>query len=195
MQNFPKRKLTFDGQNLMLYLLKSSDRLKIGFATDMQMRLKAYATHNPDYELIGTREGDLKDESFLHKVLSKYKVDNTEWMKYDPFIIDVFNNLDIPREYVRNNKNTKSIKNAVTRNTQNDCYIVFTDYNGYLLNTIHGKAMNLLTYLLNISEPNTGKISLTTAKRKEISTSLNITNNAITNYLKVLKDNKLILER
>lgn len=47
MQNFPKRKLTFDGQNLMLYLLKSSDRLKIGFATDMQMRLKAYATHNP----------------------------------------------------------------------------------------------------------------------------------------------------
>jgi len=39
--------LTFDGQNLMLYLLKSSDRLKIGFAADMQMRLKAYATHNP----------------------------------------------------------------------------------------------------------------------------------------------------
>lgn len=42
------------------------------------------------------------------------------------------------------------------------------------------------------AEFNTGRVSLTTADRKEITKTLDLSNNSITNYLKKLKDLKLI---
>lgn len=42
------------------------------------------------------------------------------------------------------------------------------------------------------AEWNTGKVSLTTADRKEITKTFNLTNNSITNYLRKLKELKLI---
>lgn len=57
---------------------------------------------------------------------------------------------------------------------------------------IANNAIKVLTWLCEHAEFNTGKVSLTTAKRKEMTDMLGITNNTITNNLKILKVNNLI---
>ena len=42
-------------------------RLKIGYTDNLENRLKAYQTTNPDFILLQTREGDTTIESYLHK--------------------------------------------------------------------------------------------------------------------------------
>jgi len=39
----------------MLYLIKSTEYLKIGYTDNLDSRLKQYDTHNPNYELLGTQ--------------------------------------------------------------------------------------------------------------------------------------------
>lgn len=51
----------------MLYLIKSQQYVKIGFTTDLEKRMSIYTTHNPDFELLDTCIGTLKDEKSLHK--------------------------------------------------------------------------------------------------------------------------------
>jgi hypothetical protein len=41
----------------MIYLLKSNNYYKVGYADNVESRLNAYKTHNPDFELIGVRQG------------------------------------------------------------------------------------------------------------------------------------------
>ena len=66
-------------------------RLKIGYTDNLENRLKAYSTTNPDYILLQTREGDTTVESYLHKKFEKYKYkDCREWFCYDQDIIDNF---------------------------------------------------------------------------------------------------------
>ena len=62
-------KLFEEEQESYVYLLKSGDLYKIGFASDWQKRKKSYDTHNPDYKLIFLYKGydSFEVESFLHK--------------------------------------------------------------------------------------------------------------------------------
>ena len=62
----------------MLYLIQSSNFLKIGYTSNLENRKKDYKTHNPDFKILATRKGTKKDESYLHKLLHKYKVNKTE---------------------------------------------------------------------------------------------------------------------
>ena len=85
----------------MIYLINTTyydkknskiiDLLKIGYTSDLDSRLKAYLTTNPEYILLQTREGDTKIESYLHKKFEKYRYkDSKEWFYYDQEIIDDF---------------------------------------------------------------------------------------------------------
>ena len=66
-------------------------RLKIGYTDNLENRLKAYLTTNPDFMLLQTREGDTIIESYLHKKFEKYKYkDSKEWFYYNQEIIDYF---------------------------------------------------------------------------------------------------------
>ena len=56
----------------MLYLLKSGNYLKIGYAKNIEERMKLYTTHNPDFELLDTKEGTLLDEKELHRICRLY---------------------------------------------------------------------------------------------------------------------------
>ena len=68
-------------------------RLKIGYTDNLENRLKAYSTTNPDFILLQTREGDTTIESYLHKKFEKYKYkDCKEWFCYNQEIIDNFQN-------------------------------------------------------------------------------------------------------
>lgn len=42
----------------MLYLIKSGNYIKIGYSENLEKRLQSYNTHNPNYQLIDTIEGD-----------------------------------------------------------------------------------------------------------------------------------------
>ena len=62
----------------MLYLIKSSTYLKIGYTYNIEKRMNQYATHNPDFILLDTAEGSLRDEENLHAILKPYWIKN-EW--------------------------------------------------------------------------------------------------------------------
>ena len=67
-------------------------RLKIGYASDIDARLKTYKTHNPDCILLKSIEGTVEVEYYLHKKFKEYKYPNhPEWFYYSQNIIDYFN--------------------------------------------------------------------------------------------------------
>ena len=74
----------------MLYLIKSGKYIKISYAKNIQERLSDYYTHNPDYQLLDTSEGNMKMEKFLHKILKPYQY-RTEWFYNVPEIYDIWN--------------------------------------------------------------------------------------------------------
>ena len=74
----------------MLYLIKSSTYLKIGYTYNIEKRMKQYETHNPDFVLLDTAEGSLQDEENLHAVLKPYWIKN-EWFYNCDEVIKVWN--------------------------------------------------------------------------------------------------------
>ncbi len=102
----------------MLYLIKSREYLKIGFTNNLENRENSYHTENPDFEFISTREGNRQDESYLHNLLSS-KIHHREWMLYDEFIIELFNNIQLPSEMEKEN----IIKKLKDDNNSLKCYI------------------------------------------------------------------------
>lgn len=74
----------------MLYLIKSSTYLKIGYTYNIEKRMAQYATHNPDFVLLDTAEGNLKDEENLHAILKPYWIKN-EWFYNCDEVIKVWN--------------------------------------------------------------------------------------------------------
>lgn len=80
----------------MLYLIRSYTKedgpiLKIGYARDMDSREISYRTHNPGYELLGTREGDEDLERKFHRFLTLYSYKNfPEWFWFEEEIVRIF---------------------------------------------------------------------------------------------------------
>jgi hypothetical protein len=52
-----------------LYLVSSGNKVKLGYSSDIENRMKSYRTHNPDFELINVfyREDAKEFEKYLHK--------------------------------------------------------------------------------------------------------------------------------
>lgn len=73
----------------MLYLIKSGNYLKIGSAKNIKERMKLYVTHNPDFELLDTKEGNIYDEKELQRLCKEWKY-RTEWFYYNKEIIKIF---------------------------------------------------------------------------------------------------------
>lgn len=64
----------------MVYLIQSGKYLKIGYAENLMSRLKAYDTHNPDYQLLGVIDGDKTVEKEIHNKFSYLRVKG-EWFQ------------------------------------------------------------------------------------------------------------------
>lgn len=97
----------------MLYLLKTIDYYKVGYAklSNLQNRIQTYTTYNPYVELLGVREGTTEDESTYHRMFSKYE-GYGEWFKVPKSIIDSirseFENTDLVRITKPNKRNGDS---------------------------------------------------------------------------------------
>lgn len=83
-------------------------------------------------------------------------------------------------------------KSFVTKVSGDEFYMTFVKFMSsfFKLNSIN--AVNILVWMCQHAEYNTGTVYLTTAGRKEIEESLGICKNTISNCLKSLKDLKLI---
>ena len=85
----------------MIYLIRSYGKdeqtaLKIGFASDLEIRMSQYFYMNPFFEKVSSREGDELLEDLLHYYLYykgfQYKIDGklNEWFIDDPEVIKIF---------------------------------------------------------------------------------------------------------
>lgn len=74
----------------MLYLMLSSEYLKVGYSKDVPKRLCAYNTCNPDYILLDVVDGSLHDESEFHKLITPYHY-KLEWYYFTQDIINIWN--------------------------------------------------------------------------------------------------------
>jgi hypothetical protein len=68
----------------MLYLIKSGEYFKIGFSSssNLKRRIDAYLTCNPNFELLGIREGTRGEESKYHKCLKFLGLQHPERMEW-----------------------------------------------------------------------------------------------------------------
>lgn len=71
-------------------------------------------------------------------------------------------------------------------------YMVFIDYISPLFNLKNGTSKAVLSLLCCRAEFNTGKVSISSADRKDICDKLDISNNVLSMSLKELNDKKLI---
>lgn len=80
-----------------------------------------------------------------------------------------------------------------TKKVKNDnFYFTFIDFVAPLFRLRSDSAKNLLVWLCTNAEFNTGIVRLTADDRRQLCETLNMSNNAITNCLKKLKDLNLI---
>ncbi len=86
----------------------------------------------------------------------------------------------------------ESQKTFTTKVTEEQFYMTFVNFIGPIFDLKPERAKDLLIWMLKHAEFNTGVVQLPTATRKQISEELSMSNNSITNYLKVLKNKKLI---
>ena len=75
--------------------------LKVGYAKNVEERLKAYKTYNPSVKLLKTREGDYELENYLHKYFKKYELPNfNEWFIFSKKIIEEFELIEIQEDTI-----------------------------------------------------------------------------------------------
>lgn len=84
----------------MIYLVKSNDKLKVGYTANFKKRMEGYRSHNPDIEIINMKAGSREDEKALHDELGELNVIG-EWYLYSQYIIDTFENYVIKDESLK----------------------------------------------------------------------------------------------
>lgn len=98
----------------MIYLIKSGNYLKIGFAENVNKRMQCYITHNPDFELLDTKEGTTNDEKIIHKLCSPW-LHRNEWFKDVPEVRKFWNDYQETTEYniIKLKEEIEALKNKL----------------------------------------------------------------------------------
>lgn len=60
----------------MLYLIEDRDYLKIGYANNVEERMKTYRTHTLYTKLLDTKKGSKIDETRLHQLCEPYCIES-----------------------------------------------------------------------------------------------------------------------
>ncbi len=91
--------------------------------------------------------------------------------------------------------NLVTTKEYSTRVTSDQFYMMFIEYIAPLYKVKSDNAKKILNWLCCYAEYNSGKVSLTTKSRQQMSEEIVIYSNTITNNLAILKKAKLISEK
>ncbi len=68
-----------------IYYLRVADQIKVGYASHLGDRMKAYP---PNAELLACHPGTRKDEQEIHSLLSAHRVAGREWYRPHPEVVD-----------------------------------------------------------------------------------------------------------
>lgn len=153
----------------MIYLLKvygpEFPLLKIGYASDVDKRFKAYLIHYPFSEILKVREGEEDLEKYLHLYFSEFKYPYlNEWFYYDPYIIDNFESVDKmvdPKLLITRYKRSRSFREKLISYSQiksslnwfeedefEKYYVYFKcNTNDNFLDSLEGSDLELFTFL------------------------------------------------
>ena len=77
----------------MLYFLKSGDYCKVGFSKDQKAfftRMRNYLTHNPSFQILDIRRGNMEDEKFIHTLIPKKLYHYGEWCVWNKEIAQIW---------------------------------------------------------------------------------------------------------
>lgn len=85
----------------MIYLMESGEYYKIGYAKDVEKRMKAYSTHNPNFKLIDSLVGTKEVENTLHKLCKDFQV-KSEWFYKKDEILIIWNTYKQFSEFLKN---------------------------------------------------------------------------------------------
>ena len=119
----------------MLYFIKSGNYCKVGYTKDSKAllsRMRTYLTHNPSFQILDIRKGDMEDEKFIHILIPQELYHYGEWCVWskeigqiwlDYFKIKAENGLE-DYFYSRNKKANKAIVNRYN----NSRYLNFIRY-------------------------------------------------------------------
>ena len=119
----------------MLYFIKSYDYCKIGYTRDSKAllsRMRTYLTHNPSFQILDIRKGDMEDEKYIHILIPQELYHYGEWCVWskevgqiwlDYFKIKAENGLE-NYFYTR----TKKANKAIVNRFKNSRYLNFIRY-------------------------------------------------------------------
>lgn len=86
----------------------------------------------------------------------------------------------------------ETTKSFTTKISEDQFYMTFVNFLSPIYDLKPERAKDLLIWMLQHAEFNTGIVNMPSGVRKQIVEELKMSNNSITNYLKILKDKKLI---
>ena len=77
----------------MLYFIKSGNYCKVGFSKDSKAlfsRMRTYLTHNPSFQILDLRNGEMEDETFIHTLIPKELYHYGEWCVWNKEIAQIW---------------------------------------------------------------------------------------------------------
>lgn len=153
----------------MLYLIKSSNYLKIGYTSNLKTRLQDYNTHNPDYILLDTCNGNLNDEAAIHNILKEYQY-RSEWFHYNKKILDIWEECKVLINSGKQLQKTKSKKLSPLQfinSLQGENKVL--EALKYLKKDVNTKyRIDILIYLCQFVNYNSGTLNLPDNFKKDI---------------------------
>jgi hypothetical protein len=86
----------------MIYVIESGDYFKVGYAKNVKVRMTAYQTHNPNYNLVATVFGETETEKLIHHKLRDFKHKNEWFNKFDGWLNEIAFIINFPFELENN---------------------------------------------------------------------------------------------
>jgi hypothetical protein len=79
----------------MIYLVQLDNAYKIGYAKDINKRIKNLSATHVVVNLIDSKEGEISDERVIHKLCVSFKIKN-ELFEINDEVVQIFKNYVVP---------------------------------------------------------------------------------------------------
>lgn len=167
----------------MIYFIKTGEAVKIGYTTDIDTRLKAYRTHNPDITLLRIISGDKMVERYLHNALKAYRTTG-EWFSYTTEVKQLITQPSLDDLY-------KEVQ-ELERLSKDDSFRTYYNHGGAISKLKYTADMNIAIKFASTAKYNEGIVILTIDGRRELVTELKLHSSNISKSLKRLVEANII---
>ena len=119
----------------MLYFIKSGNYCKVGYSRDLKAlftRLRNYLTHNPSFQILDLRKGDMITENHIHSLIPPELYHYGEWCLWNKEIAKLWLRYykvepegTLEEYFIKNNK---AINKAIIKEFKDTPYLNFIRY-------------------------------------------------------------------